>query len=84
MGKYSDALETLGRCVKLRKEFPQDLAFLAMARHQLGQKEQALGTLSRLREVMKEPRCAKDAEAQGFLREAEAVLNTISVDENGS
>jgi WD40 repeat protein/serine/threonine protein kinase len=76
VGEYQDALEALGRSAKLRKEFPQDLAFLAMAQHQLGQKEQARATLARLREVMKQPRWAKDAESQGFLREAEEALKT--------
>jgi hypothetical protein len=67
----------LVRSNKLRKESdPSGLAFLAMSQHQLGQKEQAQATLARLREVMKQPRWAKNAEAQGFLREAEAVLKT--------
>jgi WD40 repeat protein len=81
VGKYQKALETLGRCNELRKEsIPEDLAFLAMAQHQLGRKEQARATLARLREVMKQPRWARDTEAQGFLREAEAVLQTRSAD----
>jgi len=55
---------------------PADLAFLAMAHQQLGHKEQAQATLVRLRGVMKQSRWAQDAEAQGFLREAEQVLKT--------
>jgi DNA-binding beta-propeller fold protein YncE/tRNA A-37 threonylcarbamoyl transferase component Bud32 len=77
VGHYRQALQTLGLCIKLRKEpKPSDLAFLAMAQHHLGQKEQAQATFARLREVMKQPRWTKNAEAQGFLREAEAVLKT--------
>jgi hypothetical protein len=53
---------------------PADLAFLAMAHQQLGHKEQAQATLVRLRGVMKQSRWAQDAEAQGFLREAEELI----------
>jgi uncharacterized protein HemY len=74
VGKYQAALDTLGRSNKVRKEYPSDLAFLAMAHHQLGQKEQAQATFARLREAMKQPRWARDAGAQGFLREAQEVL----------
>jgi hypothetical protein len=38
---------------------------------ELGHKEKARATLVRLREVMKQPRWANDAGAQGFLCEAE-------------
>jgi tetratricopeptide (TPR) repeat protein len=54
---------------------PQDLAFLGMAQHQLGHREQARTTLARLREALKKPQWAQNAEAQGFLREAEALLD---------
>ena len=85
VGKYQEAVDTLGRCNKLRKEsFPEDLTFLAMAQHQLGQEEQAQATLDRLREVMKQPRWALDSEAQGFLREAEELLKTKPAGANGS
>jgi hypothetical protein len=53
---------------------PTDLAFLAMAQHQLGMKDEAKATLGLLREVMKQERWAKDAERQGFLREAEELI----------
>jgi WD40 repeat protein len=76
VGRYQEAIHTLGRSANLRKELPPDLAFLAMSQHQLGQKKQARDTLARLREAMKQTRWAKDAEAQGFLREAEEVLKT--------
>jgi WD40 repeat protein/serine/threonine protein kinase len=77
VGNYEDALDTLGRCNKLRKEsWPEDLAFLAMAQHQLGRQEQARATLARLQEVIRKPRWAENAEAQAELREAEEVLKT--------
>jgi hypothetical protein len=53
---------------------PDDLAFLAMTRHRLGQRAEAKATLARLREVMKQPRWAKEASAVGFLREAEGLI----------
>ena len=81
VGKYKKAIDTLGRCDKLRTEsIPDDLAFLAMAQHQLGQKEQARATLERLRQVMKKWQWTNNVEAQGFLREAEDVLKTKPVD----
>jgi tetratricopeptide (TPR) repeat protein len=80
VGQWKEALETLTRAdrinrVQSRGSLPADLAFLAMAQHQLGQKEQAQATLARLRDAMKNPTWAKNADAQGFLREAEACLS---------
>jgi WD40 repeat protein/serine/threonine protein kinase len=78
LGDYAKALEILERSEKLNAtqdgSLPSDLAFLAMAQQQRGQKDQAGATLARLREVMKQPRWAQDAEAQGFLREAEELI----------
>jgi hypothetical protein len=79
LGEYREAVETLTRSDQLNApkhqgSIPADLAFLAMAQLRLGQKEQAQAALARLREAMKNPRWTKDAEAQGFLREAEALL----------
>jgi hypothetical protein len=79
MGQNAEAVATLTQSDKLhvavyKGSQPADLAFLAMAQHQLGQKEQAQATLGRLREVMKQPDWAQNAEAQGFLREAESLL----------
>ena len=77
VGEYQKCLNTLERCNKVRNQsMPEDLAFLAMAQHQLGQKERAQATFLRLCEAMKQPRWAEDAEAQGFLREAEELLKT--------
>jgi WD40 repeat protein/serine/threonine protein kinase len=85
VGKYQEALDTLGRCNKLRKEpVPEDLAFLAMAQHHLGEKEQARATLARLQEVIKQPRWAENAEAQAELREAEEALKTKPAASKGS
>jgi hypothetical protein len=45
-----------------------------MTHHRLGQAKEAQEALQRLRERMKDPGWAQNAEAQGFLREAEALL----------
>jgi tetratricopeptide (TPR) repeat protein len=79
MGRYAAALGTLSQSSKLnevtfKSPQPADFAFLAMTQHQLGKKDEAKATLARLRKVMKQERWAKDAEAQGFLREAEETL----------
>jgi tetratricopeptide (TPR) repeat protein len=79
LGEYARALEVLERSEKLNAtkdgSEPTDLAFLAMSRHRLGQVEQAQATLRRLREVMKQQPWAGDAGRQGFLREAEALID---------
>jgi hypothetical protein len=50
-------------------DMPTHLAFLTMTQHQLGMKDEAKATLARLREVMKQERWAKDADAHDLLRE---------------
>jgi tetratricopeptide (TPR) repeat protein len=81
-GKYADALATLTRSDQLNAHppngsIPSDLAFIALAQHRLGRPKEARAALSRLREAMKKPEWANNAEAQGFHREAE----TISLDQ---
>ena len=53
---------------------PGDLAFLAMAQQQLGQRDAARATFTRLRELMQKPPFKDNAEAQSFLREAETLI----------
>jgi tetratricopeptide (TPR) repeat protein len=53
---------------------PADLAFLSMAHYQLGQQQEALQALARLRAIAKQPKWVNDPEVQGFLREAEALI----------
>jgi hypothetical protein len=45
-----------------------------MTQQHLGHAQEARTYFQRLRERMRDPRWAQDAEAQGFLREAEALL----------
>jgi len=79
-GRYADALATLTKSEKMNAtkdgSHPADLAFLAMAQFQLGRKEEARATLERLHDVLKNLRWFKDAEARGFLGEAEETLKT--------
>jgi WD40 repeat protein len=78
-GRYQEAVDTLTRSDRLNaarvgNSIPGDLAFLAMAHHRLGHKEQAQTALDHLRATMKKPYWAQEAEAQAFLRETEAFL----------
>jgi WD40 repeat protein/serine/threonine protein kinase len=80
VGQYAAALATLTKSdhlhtIALNRPLSADLAFLAMAQHQLGAKAKAKATLARLREAMKKPRWTRDLDAQGFLGEAETLIN---------
>jgi tetratricopeptide (TPR) repeat protein len=79
VGNYEKALEALLRSdpineTEFKSSIPGDIAFLAMTQQQLGHAKEAQAQLQRLRELMRDPRWAQNAEAQGFLREAEALL----------
>jgi hypothetical protein len=84
LGDYANALETLERSEKRYEPRgtpdPATLAFLAMAHHQLGQQDEARAVLARLREEMKHPAWTLNAEAQGFLREAEELIDRKPAD----
>jgi hypothetical protein len=83
-GQYEKAQATLFRSNQHnRNRAPANLAFLAMTQRRLNQVGAARATLARLREVMKGPNTANDAENQEFLREAESViLNSPELPEN--
>jgi WD40 repeat protein len=79
LGNYDQARQTLLQSAKLnaarlKSAHPADLAFLTMSAHKLGQAKEAQGYLDRLRTTMKLSAWAKNEEAAGFLREAEAAL----------
>jgi WD40 repeat protein len=83
--QYQAAVEALTASDKAQSPQPNgslaaDLAFLAMAHHQLGQKPKAQAALDRLRETMKQPRWARDPEARAFLQEAELLLHAKTAD----
>jgi WD40 repeat protein/serine/threonine protein kinase len=70
-GQYEAARTTL----KQRDNgTPEVLAFLAMAQHRAGQHPDARTTLEQLLQTMNQPEWSRNAEALGFVREAEALL----------
>jgi WD40 repeat protein len=78
---YREALATLTRSDRLNAKanggsVPGDVAFLALAHWQLGEKDEARALLHRLREQMKKPRWALDSESQAFQYEAEEVIES--------
>jgi len=79
VGNYEKALGILQRSDQINKtqfhgSVPGNLAFLAMTQQQLGHAKEAQAEFQRLRDQLKDPRWARHAEAQDFLREAEALL----------
>jgi WD40 repeat protein len=79
VGDDKQARATLERASRLHASAeplpPALLAFLAMTEHRLGNGQQARALLARLRQTMREPRWATQAEAKSFLREATALLD---------
>jgi WD40 repeat protein/serine/threonine protein kinase len=73
-GRWEEALATLPP----ESALPADLAFRTMAQHRLGQQEQAQATLQRLRQTLRQPEWAEQAEAQAFGREAEELLHAAA------
>jgi hypothetical protein len=71
-GQYQEAVTTFK---KRDNGTPEVLAFLTMAQHRADQHQDAATTLERLRQTMKKPEWVTNAEAQSFLREAEALLH---------
>jgi WD40 repeat protein len=79
LGKYQEALNTLTHADDLNQaaegdSVPADLAFLAMTRFQMREKERAQASLTQLRETLQKTNWARDEEAQRLLKEAEALL----------
>jgi WD40 repeat protein/tRNA A-37 threonylcarbamoyl transferase component Bud32 len=84
-GDFAAALKTLTesdrlQSAQLKGSHPVDLAFLSMTHFRLGNKKQAAEHLDRLRETLKRDRWAKNAEAQEFLKEAEALWDPATKD----
>jgi WD40 repeat protein len=78
-GQYEAAVATLTKsdqlnAVAFKGSIPGDLAFLAMAQHQLGQKEKARESLERLRKSMQSETWAKNEEGKALAQEAETLL----------
>jgi dipeptidyl aminopeptidase/acylaminoacyl peptidase len=75
-GRYREAIETLGKADRPDQGAPAALAFLVMAHHRLGQYEQARAVLAHLRELVDQPRWAKDAETLDLMHEAQALIGS--------
>jgi WD40 repeat protein len=85
VGQYAGALDSLARAdalysARVKTGVYHNLAFLAMAHHRLGHKDQAQAALGRLKEAMKAPRLANSVLAQALLREAKALLTGQAVE----
>jgi WD40 repeat protein len=79
VGDFKAAVETLTHADKLnavafKGSIPSDLAFLAMAQHQLGQKDEAQASLERLRKSLQNETWGKNDEAKTLAQEAETLL----------
>jgi len=85
-GDFAAAVETLNASAELNARSTgafatADLAFLAMAHHQLSNDEEAGRHLEQLRYSLELNRWKKDAESQAFLVEAEQVTSALAVAE---
>jgi WD40 repeat protein/tRNA A-37 threonylcarbamoyl transferase component Bud32 len=79
LGAYREAVEALAASERIylrdtQASHPHNLAFLAMAHHQLGDKARAQETYRNLREMMKQTKWQADEDTQSAWREAEALL----------
>jgi cytochrome c-type biogenesis protein CcmH/NrfG len=70
---YREAVETLKRADRPDQSPSAAPAFLAMAHHRFGEREQARAAVSRLREWLKKTDQAQKEEARAFLPEVEAI-----------
>ena len=77
MGQYEATLTTLAEADKITPNTPTSLAFQAMAHFQLGGIAQAHSLLGRLQQVIQQPPWHKNPEADGFLREARTLIETV-------
>ena len=74
---YEQAVQTLTLSDALNsKQLGQsaDIAFLAMAHHQLGHHDEARKQLARLRQLLEDERWKDDDRSQSFLRQAENLI----------
>jgi eukaryotic-like serine/threonine-protein kinase len=80
-GRFREAIATLEGAEPPHKGSPAVLAFLAMAHYQLDQREQARADLACLRELLDQPRWAKDAETLDLVHEAQALVGPAATTE---
>jgi hypothetical protein len=76
MGRYREAVATLEESLAtLRSATPTELAFLAMARQQLGL-ESVATAMQQLEDLMTNPKWESDQQALEMLREARSVCGS--------
>lgn len=73
-GDYDAALATLQRSDELNNGHPADVAFLAMARWQQGQREAARAELQRLRAIVEREPWSQDVQSTRLRQEAEELI----------
>ena len=83
LGEYEASLETLARSHSYYSQehaggVPADLAFIAMAQHQLGRESDARATLAALKIAMANPELRDVEDNRKHLAEADALLRTGS------
>jgi tetratricopeptide (TPR) repeat protein len=79
LGQYAPALKTLKKSAKINEmqygvPHPADLAFIAMAQHQIGQRREALATRKQFVEVLKSFTDGWAIEHRAFARETDELL----------
>jgi hypothetical protein len=79
VGRYEDAVKSLmgapgTSAAASQPALPANLAFLAMAQHRLGHKNEAQAALQSLCAAVRDPQCPQMETAHVFLNEAEALL----------
>ena len=84
--KYNEALATLTRSEKLNAprfggQSPYDLVFLAMTHFQLGEQKQAADLIQKVKAIAAQAK-QKDAELEGFIKEAESLIRSPAGSEN--
>ena len=80
-GHFKEALETLERSAKLNSKAsgvlnPSDVAFIAMAHHQMGHPEEARKHLETLRDLLTWDQWKNNTDNQTFLQEAQERITT--------
>ncbi|MCA9112707.1 MAG: hypothetical protein KDA52_22335, partial [Planctomycetaceae bacterium] len=78
-GHFKESLETLERSAKLNSKLsgvliPADVAFIAMAHHQLGHHDEACKHLETLRDLLTWDQWKNDSQNQRFLQEAKELI----------
>ena len=74
--------ELLTRAERLDRSHPIAVAYLAMAQHRVGGTDEARQLLERLRQLLQQDRWKNDADYHAFLREAKALTNFPSPEQN--